>query len=158
MTRASLLAVLLLSTVSPAMAQQRAAAAFDAADRNGDGVISREEFEATRAENFSRRDRNQDGFIDSADLGQRAAARPALADGIGRAQQRMDVNGDGKLSKEEFVKGGLDLFERADTDGNGSIDAKELQAVRGQVRERATGGLGNKTGLLRGAVLSDPAG
>lgn len=138
MTRAPLLAGLLLLTLSPAMAQQRAAAAFDAADQNHDGVISREEFLASRADQFARRDRNRDGFLDAADAGNRMAARPRLADGIDRQQQRLDTNGDGKISKEEFVNGGADSFERADTDGNGTVDAKERQAMRATIRDRVT--------------------
>jgi len=135
MTRGSLLAALLLlvsasaAISSTARAQQRGAAVLQAADANGDGAVSREEFLAARGQQFTRRDRNQDGSLDSTEFANRAAARPALAE---RMQKRLDQNGDGKISKDEFVNGGVALFERMDGDHNGSLDAKELAASAGR--------------------------
>jgi hypothetical protein len=146
MNRAPLLAALLLTAPTVALAQQRAATAFEAADRNGDGAITREEFLASRAEQFARRDRNRDGFLDAADAGQRAATRPGVVGALGRGQQRLDANRDGKLSKDEFVSG-RNLFERADSDGNGTVDATELQAMRSAVRDRVTPPLTNAPAL-----------
>lgn len=147
MRRASSIAVLLLLALSPAMAQQRAAAALQAADSNGDGAVSRAEFLAARAQQFTQRDRNQDGFLDAADAGKRAANRPR-ARAIGeRVQGRLDSNGDGKLDKDEFVDGALAWFERLDKDGNGSIDAKEMQ----------TSAAAPDTSAVSGAILDEPA-
>jgi hypothetical protein len=41
------------------------------------------------------------------------------------------------MSKQEFVDGGAKLFDRADSDKNGSLDVKEIEAAKTALKERA---------------------
>jgi Ca2+-binding EF-hand superfamily protein len=112
-------------------------AMFDHADTDGDGAVSRDEFVSTRTEQFGKRDRNGDGFVDTKDLGERASARPRVSQAMSGIVKQFDVDHDGKLSKDEFVAGGLKIFERADADHNGSLDEKEREGAKAAVKARA---------------------
>jgi Ca2+-binding EF-hand superfamily protein len=112
-------------------------ALFDRADKNGDGTIARDEFLSARAEQFTTRDRNGDGFIDNADLGERAASRPRVSQAMTAMVAQFDTDKDGKVSKAEFVDGGVKVFDRADGDKNAALDSKELEAAKAALKERA---------------------
>lgn len=112
-------------------------AIFERADKNGDGTIARDEFLTARAEQFANRDRNGDGSIDNTDLGERAAARPRVSQAMTAIVTQFDADKDGKVSKTEFVDGGVKIFDRADTDKNAALDAKELEAAKAALKERA---------------------
>jgi Ca2+-binding EF-hand superfamily protein len=106
------------------------------ADENGDGKISRAEFTEARAKLFARIDRNGDGFLTKDDVPQGLLGRRR---GDGRLQQAMtmlDKNGDGRISRDEFVNGPGLLFDRADTNHDGVIDAQELAAFRAVIAAR----------------------
>jgi hypothetical protein len=121
------------------LAQGRDGNALEHADTNHDGKITRQEYIDARAEQFARLDRNGDGVIDDSDSreganqsgrGQRMAAA---------MRERIDANGDGKISKEEFVNAPTMVFDKFDADKNGELDAKELEAARsaaGRFRDR----------------------
>lgn len=128
---------LILATAVSAQGREGPGAVFDRADKNGDGVVARDEFLTSRAEQFASRDRNGDGFIDSSDLGERAAGRPRISQAMTAMVTQFDTDKDGKVSKQEFVDGGAQLFDRADSDKNGSLDAKEIDAAKTALRERA---------------------
>lgn len=128
---------LICATAVCAQGREGPGAIFDRADKNGDGVVARDEFLTSRAEQFASRDRNGDGFIDNADLGERAASRPRISQAMTALVTRFDTDRDGKVSKTEFVDGGAKLFDRADTDKSGSLDGKELEAAKTALRERA---------------------
>ncbi|WP_129775180.1 EF-hand domain-containing protein [Peristeroidobacter soli] len=123
---------LLILLSAPAMAQMRGEGIFERADTNHDGSVTREEFLAARAAQFAKFDRNSDGYIDSADVPERLAKRR----GGDFLATQFDADGDGKVSKEEFVNGPTTLFDRADTDKNNVLDAKELAAAKELAKEK----------------------
>ena len=129
----------LLSTASLAQMRGGGEGIFERADVNKDGSVTRDEFLAARAEQFGKFDRNSDGYIDSSDVPKRLAQRRAQNGGGGgeMLKEQFDSNGDGKVSKEEFVNGPTMLFDRADTDGNGVLDAKELAVAKENAKAAA---------------------
>jgi len=118
-----------------AVAQQRQpdpSKIFDSADTNGDGVITREEFHAARERLFARLDRNGDGYIDKDDLSGRLAGRQKAQERLAALVTQLDKDGDGRVSRTEFVDGPTPLFDRADTDHNGELSKDEVAAARSQ--------------------------
>lgn len=128
-------AVLLLASTF-ALAQERESAALANADADNDGQITRQEYIDARAAQFAKLDRNSDGFIDDADSrddAERSQRSKRMAAAI---RGRLDANDDGKIDKQEFVSAPTMLFDRFDSDKNGVLDAKELDAARSAAKER----------------------
>ncbi|GLS39273.1 hypothetical protein GCM10010869_48700 [Mesorhizobium tianshanense] len=109
-------------------------------DVNGDGAISKDEMLAARERLFTKLDRNGDGVIDEKEI---EGARDAIMDRADAAQarlgtrwRRMDGNGDGKVSEDEF-RNRMPLFDLADRNGDGALSADEIAAVRKLFADRA---------------------
>jgi len=98
-------------------------------DADGDGVATKEEF---RAANFGQ-------------IIQRALAdartrmglpqRGGPGQGGGGMIQRLDKDGDGKLSKDEVPERMAERFDKLDKDGDGFITAEEMQAMQRRGRD-----------------------
>ena len=129
-----LTAAALLSLLSaPSMAQmmrQGGEGMFERADANNDGSVTKEELIAARCQQFAKFDRNSDGHLDSNDVPKRLAERRKQNGGGEMQGGQFDTDGDGKVSKEEFINGPTLIFDRADTDKNNVLDAKELAAAK----------------------------
>ena len=115
-----------------------------AADKNADGLISREEARTSLPrlhENFAAIDGNGDGQISFAELqAYREAHRAAGTRGQG--WKKWDANGDGKLSREEVANSprlGAN-FEAIDTDRDGFLTAEELRAAHARFGGRGRPG------------------
>jgi Ca2+-binding EF-hand superfamily protein len=105
------------------------------ADANHDGKITKAELTQARDHLFSRLDRNGDGYLTQDDFQRRLLSRGAGAGGDGSDRYAgmvavLDKDGDGRISRTEFVNGPAKLFDRADTNHDGTVDGTELAALR----------------------------
>mgnify|MGYP001028555573 CR=1 FL=1 len=103
-------------------------------DKNGDGAVSRKEFDAFHAERFKEMDANKDGKIDSKELD---ATRDEMRDNV-RSSMHMsieqhfdaaDTDKDGALTKEEAKQGMpilYDRFDENDANKDGKITKDEV--------------------------------
>lgn len=121
----------LLSTASLAQGMRHGGEGmFQRADANRDGSVTKAELIAGRGQQFSKFDRNSDGYLDSSDVPKRVAERRKRSGGGELLSGQFDADGDGKVSKDEFVNGPTFIFDRADTDKNDVLDPKELAAAK----------------------------
>jgi Ca2+-binding EF-hand superfamily protein len=96
-------------------------------DTNKDGAISKEEFEAKRASEFSEADADKDGTVTMAELSayheqKREERRQARER---RMFERLDENNDGTVSEDEFQKVGM--FDRMDKNDDGKVTPDEMR-------------------------------
>jgi Ca2+-binding EF-hand superfamily protein len=114
---------------------------FDRLDANHDGVLSKDEVRAARAETFDRIDTNHDGVVTVAEIEaakasrqERAAKRLSRLAEL-RAQMQtpserlaaMDKDGDGKISRAEFVNQSP-WFDRMPKNGAGVVTKADFAA------------------------------
>ena len=97
------------------------------ADSNGDGAITRAEFDRARADTFARMDRNEDGYVDRRDRPQMFGDR---FDQGYRALAPLDTNGDQRISRSELRNGGAPTFVAADTNRDQVLSRAEIAALR----------------------------
>jgi len=125
-----------LAATAPALAQDaRAFSRMRAADANRDGVITRHEFLTYRASQFGQMDRNDDGYISQRDAPRIAGFSP----GAGQMEAlitQFDANGDGLVSRGEFVNGPTLAFDRADVNNDNRVTRAELDAAAAAARAR----------------------
>lgn len=133
------LTLLLLGAGSASAAgAENARQMFRQMDQNGDRSLQFAEIQAARARLFDRLDANHNGILDTKEiaqatrrLGEARNVEIASADGLGAQAARMDRNGDGRISRDEFARFIPDRLLRADTNGDRSLSLWELRALRG---------------------------
>lgn len=131
MFRIILLVTAVSLAASPALAQsgdptRQVLADFDRIDTNSDGVISIAEYRDFQIVRWPRIDRNADGYLTVDDFPRFAAAR---ARRLLAEVTDLDANGDGRISREEFVNGPAPLFRRADRNDDGVLTRTELEVA-----------------------------
>ena len=109
---------------------------FGLLDRNGDGVITRDEMDAARQAAFERLDANRDGVLDEDEFAARnpdpeSIAPPELESRRKRDPRfvQLDRNGDGRISLDEYLADGHDRFQRADRNRDGKLTRAEFDGL-----------------------------
>lgn len=155
MTKTSLMAGLLLAVAAaPVVAKDHGGPRFgephwdfEAIDADGDGLVTREEAAAFRAQRFAEVDDDGDGSVSLDEF-------TAHAVGLATARAvaifgRLDADGDGALSrdvleaKRRWGPSEDRIFARLDTDGDGAISTEEYEAAlarHAEMRGRRHGG------------------
>jgi len=144
MTRRFLIALAAASLIaSPAAAQRRGggdgAAAFEKADANGDGVVTRSEFLKSRSARFDTLDRNDDGVVSEADFCRLLKFRPEAGERLQRLIAEADANRDGKVTRAEMDAAPIPVFDLADTNKDGKVDKVELETFRNKAEMMKAG-------------------
>ena len=103
-------------------------AAHADADKNGDGMIDRQEFHTRMVEVFFHGDRDKDGQMIWTELEQTTIFPEDFRDA--------DINGDDQIAMYEFIRVRFYDYDVVDTDSDGLLSVEEIVVVfeRGGVR------------------------
>ncbi|MBA5779103.1 EF-hand domain-containing protein [Stappia sp. F7233] len=105
---------------------------MDTFDTDKDGKVTQAEIDAVVTERFGKADTNGDGGVTLEEF------KPAFADTFAerrvRSFQRLDRDGDGKVTEAEFARRGERQFARLDRDDDDSIESDDRGGRRGYGR------------------------
>ncbi len=104
-------------------------------DPFGDATVPRADAQAKAAREFDRLDVDHDGMLSDNELAAMFPAGPMRAMS-GMMAHMADANGDGKISRDEFVAAALHRFDRADANHDGQLTKAERDAARDARRAR----------------------
>jgi len=99
-------------------------------DANHDGAVTRDEFVAAATARFQQIDVQGTGKVTAAQIAGSPKAQERAARVVAHIVQRLDTNGDGAVSRDEYLAAAKKRFSRLDKNGDGFIDADELPAHR----------------------------
>ncbi|MBX3472688.1 MAG: EF-hand domain-containing protein [Planctomycetes bacterium] len=119
---------------------------IETADKDGDGMLSIQEYQDAMAEeSFRALDKNKDGIVCLEEF----QASQQGGRGMMMAMPARDQDGDGKLSIDELAAGPKRIFEMADANKDGVVTAEELASMGGGMG-RGRGGEGGEGRRGRG--------
>ncbi|MEJ1158029.1 EF-hand domain-containing protein [Prosthecomicrobium sp. N25] len=98
---------------------------FNRLDANKDGTVTTEEALAMPDARFADIDKNKDGFVDRSEIDAMIKQRREAM--IDRWIKRFDVDGDGKISKEEAEKPFRKRFALFDRNDDGKVTEEEAR-------------------------------
>lgn len=140
---AALAAVLTLPLALPALAAPHGGDFFEKFDLDGDGTLSQQELTDARLQNFDRIDTDANGLLSPLEIEaaretirERLARRAKFVEQAGEQLKTLDRDGDGNLSRDEFLARPTPLLTQSDRDGDGSISREEMETTKQFLRER----------------------
>lgn len=98
---------------------------FDKSDTNHDGVVTLDEYLAAATALYQQFDQQGNGHVTVADIVASPRTQQRAARMAAHLIKRMDRNGDGKVSRDEYLAATKARFAKLDKNGNGFIEAGE---------------------------------
>lgn len=138
------LASLLMLCATPAQANPGGAAHVDFmfrdADANRDGVLTQAEIRAASARHFRKDDLDNDGMLSRDEVRQQQLRHGAdqltpalLAVVTNNAFAIYDVDGDGRITLENYLQSQVNMVLQADFDKDGQVTLQEARQLHGVV-------------------------
>jgi Ca2+-binding EF-hand superfamily protein len=127
-----LAASLLACACCPATAQpskqqlEKLGSILNESDANGDGKVTRTEYDAYRADIFAKLDRNGNGVASQDDAPRVRFAKNKFTGKLEQVLAMADKNGDGMLTRAEWNTPEKDIFALVDQDKDGVILLADL--------------------------------
>ncbi|MBR9864477.1 MAG: calcium sensor EFh [Rhodobacteraceae bacterium] len=120
-----------LSATTPTMAKPRGGMQFDQLDTNSDGFVDKAELIAARDARFDAMDADKDGAVTKEEA---EAHRKAMREEM-KAQHAKDGKEKKEAGKERKERGEKradrgQMFDKMDTDNNGSLSKEEFEAAQ----------------------------
>jgi Ca2+-binding EF-hand superfamily protein len=125
--------------------QDRGARMLAEVDTSKDGRITASEWQANALKRFIRLDTNGDGAVTIEEMSARDGKhRHGAKDGDGKRMKmghggfmdKLDGNGDGQVSRDEWNAAGDDMFGQLDANGDGRISMAEIPQHRKQHQDK----------------------
>jgi Ca2+-binding EF-hand superfamily protein len=110
------------------------------ADTNNDGVLTRQEFDAGRETMFTRSDVNNDGQLARDEMRGMHGGHHGHRGMHAMHLRGADANHDGAITREEFLAGPIEHFNRLDANHDGAISGAEMPAPRERGEHHGPGG------------------
>lgn len=99
---------------------------FERLDTNHDGVVTLDEYTAAAIVRFKALDSAGNGRVTADEIANSPSAHERAERVSVRIVKRLDTNGDGAVSREEFLAAARQRFARIDRNGDGFITADEI--------------------------------
>ncbi len=107
-----------------------AQARFAKADTNHDGVVTLDEYVAAAKALYAQLDTQHNGKVTANEIASSPRTQERAVKVADRLIHRMDTNGDGVVSQDEFLAAAKSRFAKLDKNGDGFIDADEMTGGR----------------------------
>ncbi len=109
---------------------------FKEMDTNGDGMISKAEFDAAHDKHFKEMDTNGDGKLSPDEM--KAGHQKMMEQGKNKHFDEADANHDGALTREEAKNMPMlsKHFDEVDTNKDGKVTREELDAAMEKMRKK----------------------
>jgi len=99
---------------------------FDELDGNHDGIITLNEYVAAAVAKFKKMDVAGTGRVTADAIANSPQAHERAEHVAARVAKRLDANGDGVVSRDEFLAAARQRFAKMDANGDGFISADEI--------------------------------
>ena len=127
------LAIMLAAAAQAEILSTRMLKRLAEADADKDGAVTRTEFADYRRAQFSKMDRDGDGYVTQRDIDRIKMFMPRELEPAKFISQ-FDADKDKRMSREELANGPAPLFDFADTDKDGVVSAAEYKVAEAALK------------------------